>query len=497
MDKDKVQLVLKEASNYDVVCLFGFDEREISEEGSLKEKSLVFFRPSKGFFYEGDGLAFHEIDCDENQCDLTAFQEVCREKIFQSFFYAIHPEVKGAAHEATYFWLEKCQMVQWQCHLAASDYQDFGLQVFENTIRNRERVIDLGSFHKLKNSLKGIPAFICGAGPSLDEAMEAFKLKSTYNRGVFFAGGAALGCLTKAGVSVHITTGIDPDPSYERVLLQGSFEAPFFCQSRFSSSLLDTVQGPIFQVPSNPGYKFEQWMDAGEVFDGGWTVSTFSLALAIHFGCNPIVLVGMDLSYLVDSSTYADGLSKEEEGLKWEDPVSGPLLTQRDWVLAAKWIEEKVKSVPSTSFYTTSPRGLSLDGVRRICLSALLEKELVKSYDIEGFMQVICSSWVESKEIEDKVDLLKKSVEGSLVFLEKLLTLFEKNYPEDPSSKGEFVVNLFDLYDEIAYQEILEPLWQVWQFPIERKFAAPYARDVNRFLFFKKVLQEYGNCLCQ
>ncbi len=111
-------------------------------------------------------------------------------------------------------------------------------------------------------------------------------------------------------------------------------------------------------------------------------------------------------------------------------------------------------------------------------------------------MQVLSSFWKQSKGVEEKVDLLKKSIERTLGFVDKLIMLFEKEYPKDPSSKGEFVINLFELYDEIVYQEMLEPLWQVWQFPMGRKWTDAYAREINRLLFFKKALQEYRNCIC-
>ena len=484
-----MQLVLEQSLNSDVVCLFGYNREEVCQEESLKKKSLIFFTPNKGLVSSSNSPFIYEIEYNGVYCDLGSFQEICKEKIFLSFVYVVHP----IARETANLWVEKCQTIQWQCHLAASDCQDFGLQVFENTVKNSRRSIDTSSFDKLKDSLRGLPAFVCGAGPSLNKSMEA--LKSLSGQGVIFAGGASLGYLTKAMVPVHIAAGIDPDPSYERTLMQGSFEIPFFYQSRFSSSLLETIHGPLFQVPGNPGYKLEQWMNAGSMFDGGWTVSTFSIALAIHFGCSPIVFVGIDLSYPVDSTAYAGGVVKKEKGIEWTDPLSGSVMTQKDWVLASRWIEEKVERSPSTCFYSTSDKGLSLKGVGKISLQTLLDRVLLKKYDVEGFMRVLSSHWEASQEMEGKLDLLQKSLENTLVFIGKLLRMYEKNYPEDPSSKGEFVVNLFDLYDEIFYQEVLEPLWEVWQFPIERKLQDSYSKDINRLLFFEKIIREYGNRL--
>ncbi len=75
--------------------------------------------------------------------------------------------------------------------------------------------------------------------------------------------------------------------------------------------------------------------------------------------------------------------------------------------------------------------------------------------------------------------------------------LFEKFYPKDPTEKGEFVLNLLELQEEIAYQKILEPIWNIWQYPLYRQFKDSYARQVNRMIFLKKVLQEYRMCVCK
>ncbi|MES2198572.1 MAG: 6-hydroxymethylpterin diphosphokinase MptE-like protein [Chlamydiota bacterium] len=463
---------MEEALSYDVICLWGFSEEQVQ---FLEGKTLIFFTSELKY----DLL--NRVYYDGEVCDLEQFQSICEKEVFRSFFYLIHPDL--LEKEIATMWLGRCRVVEWQVQLAASDYQDFGVKVFKNLCQLRNASFDESSFSLMKDLFQDVPAFICGAGPSLGK--EIAHLKEVQNQGLIFAGGAALGSLGHLGVPIHIAAGIDPDPHYDKVLMRNSFEAPFFYQSRFSASLRETVQGPLFQVANNPGYALESWLQEDECFDGGWTVSTFCAAIALHLGCNPIVFVGMDLSYS----------SKGEEGrdIAWEDPIQGDVRTQKDWILAAKWLEEMTSLHKDHTFYTVSDSGLFIKGVKR---SSFKELELCNPVDSEGLVHLLRSFWTPSREYGEKMEVVKKSLDRSLEYVEALLNLFEKHYPLDPTGKGGFVLNLLDLQEEIVYQKILMPVWNVWQFPLYRQFEEPYARDVNQMVFFKKVLQEYRMCIC-
>ncbi len=468
---------LEKALSYDVICLFGFSEEDVK---SLEEKTLIFFTSE----LKCDLL--NRVYYDGQSCDLEQFQVICEEQVFRSFFYLIHPSLSGSERKMAENWISRSQMLEWQVQLAASDYQDFGIKAFQNLCQTKLRSFDGSSFPRMKNLFRGVPAFICGAGPSLEGQAE--HLKGAQNQGLIFAGGAAIGSLGRLGVPIHIAAGIDPDPCYDKVLMQNAFEAPFFYQSRFASSLLQSVQGPLFQVANNPGYVLESWLQEEACFNGGWTVSTFCTAIALHLGCNPIVFVGMDLAY--------ESFSFDGKDVIFEDPIQGNIRTQKDWVLAAKWLENKISSHKDHTFYTVSNKGLSIEGMKRSSFEKIKEVALSTQIDSEGLVHLLRSFWTPSYVYEEKLFAVKKSLERSLECVDALIHLFETHYPVDPREKGSFVLNLIDLQEEIVYQKILSPIWNVWQFPLYRQFEDPYARGVNQMVFFKKVLQEYKVCLC-
>ena len=445
----------------DVLCLFGFDPVHIQKE----IEPWLFSGDKEVLFVDSNNFSI-----------LEEFLNISKKRAFQRFSYCISPLLEEVTKKEMEELASHYQTLQWHAHLELSDYQDFGVTVFRNLCSNLARNSDTKTFGLLKNSLKGLPAFICGAGPSLKEAMP--YLEKVQNHGVIFAGGAALTLLKN--IQIHIAAGIDPNPSFDRCQLQGSFEAPFFYQSRFSSKLLDLAQGPLVQVPSHSGIRINEV----EGFDGGCTVTTFCAAVALHLGCSPVIFVGMDLAYEEGKIKYFAQSSEE---------MSPTVLyqgkhTQKDWVIAAKWLENLVMQRSDVPFYRVGEQGLLLEGIEQITFSDLLAKKDFPTFDIEGAVHSMKSQVQNSVE---ETHQLEKSLKDCLTHVENILLLFEKAYPQDPTSSGTFILHLFALYNEIVYLHLLEPLWSVWKFPIERNLQSDYEKQLHQWLFFKKVLEEH------
>ena len=455
----------------DVLCLFGFDfidvQKQLESWLSLRTKHLFIVQK-------------------ENSYNLEDFWELAQKNVFQKFSYVISSSLSESEKSSMEWLFAKCQAIEWNMHLKASDYQDFGVRVFHNLCSNYTKKAHRKKIDFLKDSLKGIPAFICGGGPSLREA--APYLQEIEGKGVVFAGGSALGALSDLSIQFHIATGIDPDPSYERCLMRGSFESLFFYQDRFSSALLDQVQGSLFEVPCELGLRLEDSLG----FDGGCTVTTFSAALAVHFGCSPIVFVGMDLSYEDEDQKYFQKSAKEDFRVS---VIYEEKFTQKDWVIAAKWLENLANSHSHIPFYNVSQKGLSLEGVQKISWENLFQERKFYLYDIVGRVHALQFLGEEEcfvlEERLEKIKNIQKSFANSLAIIENVFLLFEKEYPEDPTCNGTYLLHLFALYDEIVYQQLLEPLWKVWRFPIERNLESSYEKSIHQWLFFKKVIQEH------
>ncbi len=482
----------------DVVCVFGYKPEEILlEAGSWIEnqnKYLIFCSEDPWV----DFSLYPNVRVllmSENGFPWDLFEEICKELVFLQFDYRVHPQ-----KESSYMVRLKalCEACQSHIHLLASDVQDFGLGVFQNVSRNIYSGLEMRDFRSLKGALVGVPAVVCGAGPGLSDVAE--DLRGIQDRVCVFSGGSGLLALSRLGVDVHLAAGVDPDPCYHPLLHHHHGEVPFFYQNRVSHRILSSMHGEKILVPSEIRTPFEKWCqpEFDQSLDGGWTVATFCTALASYLGCNPICFVGMDFGYPPDKGMYAEeSLKKEEvEEISLQDPEVGLLFTKKDWLMAARWIEQHRLEHMDLSFYQTSMRGMSLEGVCRKPLWQISSERNWPQIDIRGRIRQMLSHastiYVDLKKYALALEEINQSLQRVDLLCRELLNAFEKSYPEDPTERGSFVLGLYDLYDEVAYQKILDPLWQIWQWPISRPLHNSYERALHRLIFLRKLTREYG-----
>ena len=373
-------------------------------------------------------------------------------------------------------------------HLVASEMEDFGSRVYANVIRNIENKVCYTSFNALKGSLKGMPAIICGAGPTLTDYMQ--ELKALHSSAAIFAGGAAIEALSKGSVLFHAAAGIDPYPDYIRFRESSAFEVPFFYQNRFSSEVLSKIDGDKVCLPSSKGYVFEEWLEEESAqhplyFDAGWTVATLLTSLATHLGCSPIIFVGMDFAFT--DKMYADVLRQNPHATSSFDKTEG-VKTKNDWIMASHWIEDWIKQHPETSFINTS----SISHFKGAISTTLQKIALTEKYDIVGaFHAAIQKARVKGSSDKQRACLadFRGSLVQSKIIVDNMLKLYEEQYPNDPTSKGEFILLEYDLYEELGFKLLIEPVWSVWKYVFARMNPSTKAKKhLHQILFFKKIL---------
>lgn len=179
-------------------------------------------------------------------------------------------------------------------HLVVSSYRDFGKSFLANLFGNAA----LPHFDglALKGALEGVPAIVCGSGPSLDRHKEALEKEE----GLILACGSAMHLLPFA----HAGVAIDPDPPAERYC---DWTGPIFYQNRFSNAILSEMEGVKIRMGHNGAYPLEEAVAPTDFFDPGWNAGTFGVMIAKYLGCAPIVTLGID-----HAGEYAEGVEGEK-----------------------------------------------------------------------------------------------------------------------------------------------------------------------------------------
>lgn len=232
--------------------------------------------------------------------------------------------------------------------LQLSDAADWGCSLASHAKKNLAR--PFRSILDLKNAFQDIPAIVVGAGPSLEK--NGHLLASFQSKAILFAGGHAL---EKIPCRPHFGALIDK----VRPLASLPFpDVPLCFQARMHPDNFVLSEGEALLAPDSH-FSFLNFLSGDrELFDGGWTVGNFSAALAVYFGCHPIVSVGMDYCYR-KGKKYAFDQSLSVEGLiQVEDRFGNTVGAQSDWVMAISWMEDLAKRHPDKTFLNATEGGM-------------------------------------------------------------------------------------------------------------------------------------------
>ncbi|MES2274216.1 MAG: 6-hydroxymethylpterin diphosphokinase MptE-like protein [Chlamydiota bacterium] len=363
------------------------------------------------------------------------------------------------------------------CHRAAflllSEASDWGVSSLRNARVNSQKPSRSGL--GLGGKFAGIPAVIVGAGPSLEK--NGRFLRELQDRALLLAAGSALNILD---IEPHFAASIDAAAPYRQFKLQKSMEIPFCYQNRMNLENFSLVHGEPLLFPDGNSAAIDWIQGETGPFDAGWTVGNFLTQLAVLFGCNPIIFVGMDLCYK-KRQKYAHLETETSNGLIEAENWEGKKVwTQGDWLMAGQWTETLARRHPERLFINATEGGLGFKApILQKSLQSLLKTDLSKQFDLRG--KVHAEIQMLSPHTDCRFDLWDASMQRC----EQIVADMKK-------------FQMRDLEAEIVYQKLLMPLWQIWKPVFERELDLDLQplqfsekMQLNQILFFQQVLQEH------
>ncbi len=457
----------------DVLCVYGVPDREL-------EKELRRWVDEEGryvvIFDEGEEKEFGDGRICFSHLEDEDLKKIAWKLVFLQFGFLDRcgNNTKDQGKRDALF--AKIAYFKDGVHLVASDFQDRGINFIHNCKKNSEFLEEAYDGRRLFGGVKNIPAVICGAGPSLEKEIPYLRLLK--DEALIFAGGTALSSLSHFGMRPHVGGVVDPHEPRERFFQHQAHEVPLFFQSRAHPKMLESMQGPLLWIPGSENDFLDE-----ESFDGGWNVSCFLTALACHMGCNPIILVGVDLSETEDKS-YAGGFSREGEERAVE--ISDGVLTRKDWIFARDWFAEFAKKHPEVEWKNAS-NGMAIEGFD---LTTLKNLSFEKQEDLSGEIH----SQLQRIKPGVSFDFDWKSFERVGALCTQIIGVLERIYPNPPEKNGEYVLLSVEIEKEVAYERFLLPVWKVWQHVFRRELSPDipkgYGLELNQWLFMKGICDE-------
>ena len=251
--------------------------------------------------------------------------------------------------------------------------------------------------NKFFDKYKNIPAVIVSAGPSLEKNIR--KLREMKNKALIIAVDTAMKPLFSHNISPHFVITIDPQKKNSKYFRNVDFkDSVLIAESSVDKEAIDSFNGAIYFINSIfplAKYFMEELGNRGDITTGG-SVSTAAYDFAIRIGANPIIMVGLDLSF-PNYQTHIKGSYHEEnffteiykldsyDSRIYKVLIAGNLREEKNiynekvWTdsrfdMYKNWYEEQCLKYNQIKFYNATEGGIVINGMENINLEELIQK---------------------------------------------------------------------------------------------------------------------------
>lgn len=401
------------------------------------------------------------------------------------------------------------------------EYLYHGAAFFRNFYPNILQLPNSFLGNKFFGKFKGMPAIICGAGPSLNKQLGL--LKALKDKALIFSGGSSLNALNFEGIQPHFGAGIDPnEEQFKRISENSAVDVPFFYRSRMNHRAFMAIRGPKLYITGAGGYQIADWFKKqlkikGKDIEEGHNVINFCLEIAHAMGCNPIIFIGMDLAY-TDMKAYSPGVitdakvdqSMMDEWLIKKDIFGKDVYTEWKWVAESKWISQFAEEHPGVKLINATEGGIGFEGVVNMSFGDAVGEYLISSHDFTKMVREKIESSplknVTLKKIKKLLDQLSSSLERCIEYLQILEE--EENARKEqmekglmPQQTGREALAETELQDEVAYRYILDffntvylhvisrDIKEIRELPTLKKEIKKIRSNKKRYRFLKRTAQ--------
>lgn len=371
------------------------------------------------------------------------------------------------------------------------EYLQWGAGFYLNFYQNLLTLADSYLGNSLFGQFHGVPAIICGAGPSLAKQLPLLQVLK--DNALIFAGGSSLNALNAAGIQPHFGAGIDPNAmQFVRLSTNQAYEVPFFYRQRLYHKAYLMIHGPRLYITGAGGYDTVDYFDeqlglSAEFFDEGHNVVNFCLQIAHAMGCDPILFVGMDLAF-TGLKAYAPGVVEdaglslpeilegegdEESPLLRQDIYGAPIYTLWKWIAESQWIGNFALDHTTVRLFNCTEGGLGFPHVANVDLKSTAQRYLQRQYPLQARVHgQVQASRLPKKVTSARILKLMKGFKDSVArCIDHLNCLCQETMEEsDKIKRGEEVPHSSykaalaetELVDEIAYSHLLQAFNEVY-----------------------------------
>lgn len=349
----------------------------------------------------------------------------------------------------------------------------FSKKFYKNIFDNGQSIIESPGIASLKDMFYGTPAIMVSAGPSLDKNISL--IKSARNNIIIVTVATALNPLLINGIRPDFVVAVDPDQSTHQ-----SFDMETIPEDLWMiydpcvpSSITSLFKGRSIAVDSK--IYLAKWLSDNNE-EKGTLGNVFSVAhsafyISRYMGCNPVILVGQDLSFeghrmhCTDSfydQARQDDISADRtldvlEYHKYREcmPSITPALNVFDeysnTTKAMETYKYQFKNEMTGKFQTLNATegGVNIPGAEHITLREALNNYCFKEI---GANTSSLKMTIKSPKINKNLSTLIIKQKDKFTQVSRTIERIENKYlpnADDPKNKKEFVTQMEGFYKKI------------------------------------------------
>lgn len=309
--------------------------------------------------------------------------------------------------------------------------RNFGGQWVQQTLRNLHALVSAPSLGDMQVSFAGKPCVIICPGPSLEKNIE--QVKALKGKAVLIAVNHALHTVKNAGLTPDFVVAADPAAGLRDHF--GDLDL-----SEISGVVLGaSVHESLYDLPSAKQYitysanlSAEAWLaDFGielpRLANGG-TVSQVAFSLGLHWGCDPVVLVGQDLAF-TNGNTYASGTlgddAKVEEGPDGKmkhphnqtllQPVKGwngeEVFSSVQFDVYRAWYEQFMRTPPPTRIVNCTEGGAFIEGMEHLPLRDVAHG-FTEEFEVADVLREALKDFAPARRAAQALPILNRRVQA-------------------------------------------------------------------------------------
>ncbi|MCR4584379.1 MAG: DUF115 domain-containing protein [Lachnospiraceae bacterium] len=236
---------------------------------------------------------------------------------------------------------------------------------------------------------RDMPVFIVSAGPSLDR--NADELKRAYKKALIIVVSRASLLLDDRKIKADLVAQLDPKndgfldhdrEGIHRILI--SSRGDIEIQKKYRGKCIyydfsDDLPGMGDVLKAMP-----------VIEEHGGSVATYVFSLFLSYGFRHIILVGQDLAFGADESTYARGDNRNTGSKEVEALVpginGGQVKTRHDWLSFLRFFEAQIEKHPEAEVVDATEGGALIRGSRVMSLREAVDRYCTKEYPTEEIL---------------------------------------------------------------------------------------------------------------